>query len=104
MEKAVHFIKTFEPSIFGLDILDLWIGFGLIISAVILANFLNSFLHPTRSKRIRKYINIVFYITFGGILILVVLNSLLTERYDRLMVMAFIFILPYLKKWGWRAL
>jgi cytochrome b561 len=99
MDRIIDFIKTFKLSLFGLDTWDLWIGFGIIILIFVFANWLTSFLQPTTGQRIKKILTIVFYSVFFGVMILIILNSLLTENYDRLTVMVFVLIIPYLKRW-----
>jgi hypothetical protein len=98
MDRITTFIKNFDPSFFGLDSWDLSIGFGLMILIFILLNWLTSFLQPAIGQRIKKILAIVFYAVFIGLLLFMLLNSLLTERYDRLIIMIFILILPYLKR------
>jgi hypothetical protein len=98
MDRITDFIKNFHPSLFGLDPWDMWIGFGLMIIIFILLNWVTSFLQPTTGQRIKKILAIVFYSLFIGLLVFALLNSLLTERYDRLTIVIFILILPYLKR------
>jgi hypothetical protein len=98
MDRITDFIKNFDPSVFGLDSWDLWIGFGLLVLIFVLLNWATSFLQPTIGRTIKKILAIAFYSVFIGLLFFMLLNSLLTERYDRLTMMIFILILPYLKR------
>jgi hypothetical protein len=98
MDRITDFIRNFDPSLFGLGPWDIWIGLAVIVLNYIVLNWLTSFLQPTRGQRIKKVLAIVFNTVFIGIPVFVLLNSLLTERYDRLTVMIFILILPFLKR------
>jgi len=98
MGGITDFIKNFDPSFIGLDSWDLWTGFGLMVLIFVVLNWLTSFLKPTIGQRIKKILAVVFYSVFIGLLLFMLLNSLTTERYDRLTIMIFVLILPYLKR------
>ena len=97
MDRLTDFIRNFDPSIFGLSPWDMWIGLAVMVFIYIVLNWLTSFLQPTTGQSIKKILAMVFNSVFIGLLIFILLNSVLTERYDRLAIMVFILILPYLK-------
>ena len=99
MDDAIDFIRDFKPSFFGLDNWGLWICFGVIILVFVVANWLTSFLQPKVAKIIKSILAVLFYTVFFSVMLLAILNSILTARYDRLTIMIFILILPYLKRW-----
>jgi hypothetical protein len=99
MGTSIDYIKNINLSLFGLHTWDIWIWLGIIIILFVTANWLASFLQPTTAQRTRKILAFTFYLLFFGIMSLVVLNSLLTEKYDRLAIIILLLILPSLKKW-----
>jgi len=98
MDRIVGFIKNFDPSVLGLGPWGMWIVFGLLVLVFIVLNWLTSFLQPPTGQRIKKIVEIVFYVVFIALIVFMSLNSLLTEHYDRLTITIFILVLPYLKR------
>jgi hypothetical protein len=96
MDRITDFIRNFDSSLFGVGSWDMWIALAIMVLIYTVLSWLTSFIQPTRGQRIKKVLAIVFNSLFIGILFFVLLNSLLTERYDRLMI--FILILFFLKR------
>ena len=98
MDRITDIIVNYEPFFFGLGTWYIWIGFGLMSIFFIALNLMTSCLRPEIGDKMKNLLMIVFYSALTGILFLFLLKSLLTERYDRMTIILFALILPYLKR------
>ena len=99
MNNILDYIKNFDFSVYSLGVLDLLIVFGIIILMFVIGNKLLSFLRPETAQTIKRILTITFYSVFFAIQLFIVLNAILTERYDRLQLAIILAVLPYLRYW-----
>lgn len=95
----LDYIKNFDFSVFNLGFWHLVIAFGIIILIFVIGNKLLSFLRPETAQTIKRILTITFYSVFFAIQLFIVLNAILTERYDRLQLAIILAVLPYLRYW-----
>lgn len=99
MDSVIDFIKNFDFSEFSLGFWDLLIAFGVIVITFVIGNKLMSFLRPETAQTTRRVLTLAFYSVFFAIQLFIVLNAILTERYDRLQLAIIVAALPYLRYW-----
>lgn len=98
METIIDFIKEFQLSKYGLDVLDMLNILGMILGSFILAYGLTAFLPAVTAVRLKKILLRVVSSILYGVIIFMMLNALLTKDYGKLAVLIFSASVTYLRR------
>lgn len=101
MSELLSFIKEFHPSSYGIGFWEIVIVCALMIVISVIVNKLSLFLQPSTARRVNVVVSILFNSIFFGVIILAALNASLNSNYERLGILIFISLLPYLRTWTW---
>jgi hypothetical protein len=98
MGTIIDFIKNFHVASYGLTMVDVWVCLGLILIVSVLVRWLISFLPQESSAKVKRIITVVSLSFIYSIVAFIILNALLNKRYDKMILLIFFLVVPYVKK------